>query len=39
LVVGDRPGTKLQAAQKFGVITLDEQAFLKLIDLEKPSSA
>ena len=32
LVVGDRPGTKLQAAQKFGVATLDEPAFVQLID-------
>lgn len=31
LVVGDAPGTKLEKAQKLGVATLDEPAFLALI--------
>jgi DNA ligase (NAD+) len=32
LVVGDRPGTKLDKARKLGVATLDEGGFLKLLD-------
>jgi DNA ligase (NAD+) len=31
LVVGDSPGTKLDKAQKLGVATLDEKAFLALL--------
>jgi DNA ligase (NAD+) len=32
LVVGDKPGSKLDKANKLGVTVLDESAFMKLID-------
>jgi DNA ligase (NAD+) len=37
LVVGDSPGSKLEKAQKLGVATLDEPAFLALLEGEAPS--
>ena len=36
LVVGESPGTKLDKATKLGVATLDEKAFVAL--LESPSA-
>jgi DNA ligase (NAD+) len=36
LVVGDSPGTKLDKATKLGVATLDEKAFLALLDSPSP---
>jgi DNA ligase (NAD+) len=32
LVVGESPGSKLEKATKLGVQTLDEAAFMKLLD-------
>ncbi len=35
LVIGEKPGSKLQQAQKFGIPTLSEEEFLELLDMNR----